>query len=113
MSQLKANCKCTLSVLGPMWYVIGKPPRHDAGTTVPPKDFKNEEWINWRADRITALMRDLFVAIKAANPKVIVSISPNPQTFAKNFFLQDWAKWERQGLVEELPINVPKLSRYT
>jgi uncharacterized lipoprotein YddW (UPF0748 family) len=73
---------------------------------LPPKDFKNEEWINWRADKITLLMRDLFVAIKAANPKAIVSISPNPQTFAKSFFLQDWAKWERQGLVEELLIQV-------
>lgn len=73
---------------------------------LPPKNFKDPEWINWRADRITALMRELFVAIKAANPKVIVSISPNPQIFAKNFFLQDWAKWERQGLVEELLIQV-------
>jgi uncharacterized lipoprotein YddW (UPF0748 family) len=73
---------------------------------LPPKDFKNEEWINWRADKITLLMRDLFIAIKAANPKAIVSISPNPQTFAKSFFLQDWAKWERQGLVEELLIQV-------
>jgi uncharacterized lipoprotein YddW (UPF0748 family) len=73
---------------------------------LPPKDPKNEEWINWRADKITDLMRDLFFAIKAANPKAIVSISPNPQTFAKSFFLQDWAKWERQGLVEELLIQV-------
>jgi uncharacterized lipoprotein YddW (UPF0748 family) len=73
---------------------------------LPPKDPKNEEWINWRADKITALMRDLFVAIKATNPKAIVSISPNPQTFAKSFFLQDWVKWERQGLVEELLIQV-------
>ena len=73
---------------------------------LPPQDYKNEEWINWRADKITALMRDLFAAIKATNPKAIVSISPNPQTFAKSFFLQDWAKWERQGLVEELLIQV-------
>jgi uncharacterized lipoprotein YddW (UPF0748 family) len=73
---------------------------------LPPTDPKNAEWIEWRADKITLLMRDLFVAIKAANPKAIVSISPNPQTFAKNFFLQDWAKWERQGLVEELLIQV-------
>jgi uncharacterized lipoprotein YddW (UPF0748 family) len=73
---------------------------------IPPKDPKNEEWINWRADKITVLMRDLFVAIKAVKPKAIVSISPNPQTFAKSFFLQDWAKWERQGLVEELLIQV-------
>jgi uncharacterized lipoprotein YddW (UPF0748 family) len=73
---------------------------------LPPKDPKNEEWINWRADKITLLMRDLFTAIKSANPKAIVSISPNPQNFAKSFFLQDWAKWERQGLVEELLIQV-------
>ncbi len=73
---------------------------------LPPTNPKNEEWINWRADKITALMHDLFVAIKAANPKAIVSISPNPQSFAKSFFLQDWAKWERQGLVEELLIQV-------
>ncbi len=73
---------------------------------LPPKDPKNEEWINWRADKITDLMRDLFRAIKTTNPKAIVSISPNPQTFAKSFFLQDWAKWERQGLVEELLIQV-------
>jgi uncharacterized lipoprotein YddW (UPF0748 family) len=81
---------------------------------LPPKDFKNEEWINWRADKITALMRDLFIAIKATKSKAIVSISPNPQTFAKNFFLQDWAKWERQGLVEELLIQVyrDKLSTF-
>jgi uncharacterized lipoprotein YddW (UPF0748 family) len=73
---------------------------------LPPQDPKNEEWINWRADKITNLMSDLFAAIKAANPKAIVSISPNPQIFAKSFFLQDWAKWERQGLVEELLIQV-------
>jgi uncharacterized lipoprotein YddW (UPF0748 family) len=73
---------------------------------LPPQDPKNEAWINWRADKITLLMRDLFMAIKAANPKAIVSISPNPQSFAKSFFLQDWAKWERQGLVEELLIQV-------
>ncbi len=73
---------------------------------LPPKDPKNEEWINWRADKITLLMRDLFTAIKATKPKAIVSISPNPQVFAKSFFLQDWEKWERQGLVEELLIQV-------
>ncbi len=73
---------------------------------LPPKDPKNQEWINWRADRITLFMRDLFLAIKAKKPQAIVSISPNPQGFAKNFFLQDWEKWERQGLVEELLIQV-------
>ena len=72
----------------------------------PPTNTKDEEWINWRADKITAFMGELFRAIKAVKPKVIVSISPNPQTYAKTFFLQDWAKWERQGLVDELLIQV-------
>ncbi len=80
--------------------------KRDHQGKLPPKDTQNEEWINWRADKITAFMKELFVAIKAANPKAIVSISPNPQTFAKSFFLQDWAKWERQGLVEELLVQV-------
>ncbi len=80
--------------------------RRDHRGKLPPKDTQNEEWIDWRADKITAFMKELFVAIKAVKPKAIVSISPNPQTFAKRFFLQDWAKWERQGLVEELLVQV-------
>jgi uncharacterized lipoprotein YddW (UPF0748 family) len=73
---------------------------------VPPKQTQDPEWVNWRADKITAFMKELFVAIKAVKPKAIVSISPNPMPFAKNFYLQDWAKWERQGLVEELLVQV-------
>jgi uncharacterized lipoprotein YddW (UPF0748 family) len=80
--------------------------KQDHQGKLPPKQTQNEEWINWRADKITAFMKELFVAIKAVKPKAIVSISPNPQTFAKNFYLQDWAKWERQGSIEELLIQV-------
>ena len=80
--------------------------KRDHRGKLPPKDTQNEEWINWRADKITAFMKELFIAIKAVKPKAIVSISPNPQGFAKSFYLQDWAKWERQGLVEELLVQV-------
>lgn len=73
---------------------------------LPPTNPKDEEWVNWRADKITLLMGDLNRAIKAVKPNAIVSISPNPQGFAKSAFLQDWAKWERQGLVDELLIQV-------
>ncbi len=73
---------------------------------LPPKETQNQEWVNWRANKITLFMRDLFAAVKAAKPKAIVSISPNPYSFAKNFFLQDWARWEREGLVEELVIQL-------
>jgi uncharacterized lipoprotein YddW (UPF0748 family) len=42
-------------------------------------------------------------------------MSPNPYSFAKRAFLQDWVKWERRGLVEELVIQVyrDRLDRFT
>jgi uncharacterized lipoprotein YddW (UPF0748 family) len=72
----------------------------------PPNNPKDEEWVNWRADKITAFMGELFKAVKAVKPKVIISVSPNPQGFAKSFFLQDWSKWERKGYIEELLVQI-------
>ena len=72
----------------------------------PPENYKDPEWIRWRADKITAYMEDLFSAIKQANPDAIVSVSPNPYKFSLNSYLMDWHKWERKGLVEELVVQV-------
>lgn len=72
----------------------------------PPQDAKDVEWTNWRAGKVTAFMKDLFKDIKKANPRAILSVSPNPQEFSKEFFLADWEAWERAGLVEELVIQL-------
>jgi uncharacterized lipoprotein YddW (UPF0748 family) len=72
----------------------------------PPKDPTDPEWIRWRADKITAYMKQLFQAIKQANPDAIVSLSPNPQKFSLESFLLDWHQWEQAGLIEELIIQV-------
>jgi uncharacterized lipoprotein YddW (UPF0748 family) len=72
----------------------------------PPSNPKDPEWIQWRADKITDYMSQLFKAIKASNPKALVSLSPNPQQFSLESFLLDWHKWERKGLVEELILQV-------
>ncbi|MBR8830816.1 MAG: hypothetical protein N5P05_001052 [Chroococcopsis gigantea SAG 12.99] len=72
----------------------------------PPDDFNDKDWIQWRADKITAYMTDLFHAIKAKNSKVIVSLSPNPQKFSLESFLLDWDKWREIGLVEELIVQL-------
>jgi uncharacterized lipoprotein YddW (UPF0748 family) len=76
----------------------------------PPIDPKDLEWTNWRASKVTALLKDLFKEIKKANPKAIVSVSPNPQEFSKSMFLADWVAWERAGLVEEVLIQVYRSS---
>jgi uncharacterized lipoprotein YddW (UPF0748 family) len=72
----------------------------------PPTNTKDPEWVNWRADKISAYMGDLFKAVKAVKPKVIISVSPNPQAYAKSAFLQDWVKWERSGYIEELLVQI-------
>ena len=73
---------------------------------LPPSNPKNPEWIQWRADKITNYLEDLFHTIKAIKQNVIISVSPNPQEFSLENFLLDWEKWERKGLIEELILQV-------
>ena len=73
---------------------------------VPPANPKDSEWISWRADKITAYMEQLYRKIKEHNPKLIVSVSPNPQDFSLKSYLLDWQRWEHLGLVEELILQV-------
>ena len=80
--------------------------KQEHGGVLPPKDSKNEEWIQWRSDKITAYMEDLFGQIKAVKENVIISVSPNPQVFSREEFLLDWANWERKGLIEELIVQL-------
>ncbi|MFW6264330.1 MAG: glycoside hydrolase family 10 protein, partial [Cyanobacteriota bacterium] len=76
------------------------------GGKFPPNNPKDPEWIRWRADKITNFMNQLFTAIKAVKPNAVVALSPNPQEFAYDFYLQDWHRWERQGFIEELIVQV-------
>lgn len=72
----------------------------------PPNNPQDSEWMRWRADKITDFMQRIYKAVKAAKPKAIVSLSPNPQNFAYSAYLQDWPTWVKRGLVEELVLQV-------
>ena len=80
--------------------------QQEHGGKSPPKNTKDPQWIQWRADKITAYVEQLFHAIKDANPQAIVSLSPNPYNFSLKHFLLDWQKWEQKGLIEELIVQV-------
>ncbi len=73
---------------------------------LPPQNAKDPAWIQWRADKITNYVEELFQAIKQANPQAIVSLSPNPQDFSLKSYLLDWQTWERKGLIEELIVQI-------
>lgn len=72
----------------------------------PPPDPKNPQWLRWRADKITNFMERVFTTIKANQKDCIVSVAPNPQRFSYEYYLADWHRWERMGLIEDLVLQI-------
>lgn len=72
----------------------------------PPDDFQDPEWVRWRADKITQYMQRIQRAIKQRKPKIVISVSPNPQEFSYKYYLADWQTWREQGLIDELVLQV-------
>jgi len=73
---------------------------------VPPTDASDPAWVKWRADKLTAFMANLRKAVKAQKPNAIFSISPNYYDFAYRLHLQDWLAWIKQGIADELIVQV-------
>lgn len=73
---------------------------------LPPQDYQDKAWIQWRADKITDYMNSLAQTIKKQQPKAIISLSPNPYTFSLESYLLDWQKWQQKNLIDELIIQV-------
>ncbi|MBD2457779.1 family 10 glycosylhydrolase [Nostoc sp. FACHB-87] len=72
----------------------------------PPPNPQAQAWVQWRADKITAFMLQLYQAVKQIKPNAIISVSPNYYDFAYKFQLQDWLNWVRLGIVDELVMQV-------
>ncbi|NJN02047.1 MAG: family 10 glycosylhydrolase [Leptolyngbyaceae cyanobacterium SL_1_1] len=80
--------------------------QQEHGGRLPPRNPYNAEWMQWRANKITAFMERVFRVVKTYRPQAVVSVSPNPAQFAYTHFLQDWPRWERAGYIEELIVQV-------
>lgn len=63
-------------------------------------------WLRWRADQVTALLARLRAAMRRSCPAVKLSIAPNPREFSYRSYLADWATWVRQGLVDEVVVQI-------
>jgi uncharacterized lipoprotein YddW (UPF0748 family) len=82
----------------------------------PPSNFRDPEWMRWRADQLTRLMQKISVALRQQKPNLIISLSPNSPGFAYRESLQDWPTWVRQGYVDEVVLqayrpSLPALQR--
>ncbi|NJR66299.1 MAG: family 10 glycosylhydrolase [Leptolyngbyaceae cyanobacterium CRU_2_3] len=80
--------------------------QQEHGGQSPPLNPDNPEWVRWRANKITRFMTQIFRAVKARKPGVVISLAPNNYPFSYHHYLQDWQAWEQQGLIEELILQV-------
>jgi uncharacterized lipoprotein YddW (UPF0748 family) len=67
------------------------------GDTIGPADA----WDDWRRDRVTALVREVATAARAARPGVAMSAAV--WTYADRAYLalgQDWRRWLEEGLLD-------------
>jgi uncharacterized lipoprotein YddW (UPF0748 family) len=87
---------------------------YDAATTaqytretgmMPPTDFKEQRWVQWRADKLTDYLRRLRQRVKARK-NILISMSPSPYPFGLNEYLQDAPAWINRGFADMMSIQL-------
>ena len=76
---------------------------------LPPNDSKDSEWVQWRADKLRAYIKQLYKSVKKARPTCIVSWAPSIYPWSKEQYLQDWPAWLKGGYADYI---LPQLYRY-
>lgn len=77
---------------------------------LPPNDYKDANWLTWRADKLTVFLGQLYKEVKAIKPKMIVSMAPSIHPWAKEEYLQDWPTWLEKGYCDYV---IPQVYRKT
>ena len=71
----------------------------------PPDEAVDRDWMRWRRQQLTGLLRELRQTLKQQPRPVMVSLSPGPFRFAYNHWLQDWELWALAELIDELVVQ--------
>lgn len=66
----------------------------------PPSNYKDFEWVNWRAEKLNEYLKNLYKAVKKEDPNCIVSMAPSVYPWSKEEYLQDWPDWVNFGYVD-------------
>ena len=79
----------------------------EAGISAPdPLAAKRAEWVAWRGDRVSALVRDLSIAAKQKNPKLVISSSGGTSPFELYACYREARRWLAEGINDEVfPMN--------
>ncbi len=75
----------------------------------PPINYKDTAWVQWRSNILTQYLRQVYRAVKALKPQVLVTMAPSVYPWCKQEYLQDWPAWLQQGIVD---LVMPQVYRY-
>jgi uncharacterized lipoprotein YddW (UPF0748 family) len=74
-----------------------------------PANPSEENFLNWKANKLSDFAEKLYSDVKEVNPDLTVSFSPSIYPWSKEEYLQDWPEWIRRGAVDEL---IPQVYRW-
>jgi len=66
----------------------------------PPQNIYDSEWMQWRGDKLTEFMVNIYDSLKAVNPNVVISNAPIVYPYGFDNFCQDWPPWMEQGALD-------------
>jgi uncharacterized lipoprotein YddW (UPF0748 family) len=72
----------------------------------PPDNPYDPQWMAWRANKLTDFVAKMVQNLKEVKPTLKIVLSPNSQSFSYQNYLQDWQKWVKMGLIDELILQV-------
>lgn len=90
-------------------YTVALYKKEHKGNT-PPTDYKDPDWLTWRADKLTIFLGKLYKEVKTIKPNMIVSMAPSIHPWAKEEYLQDWPVWLAKGYCDYV---IPQVYRKT
>ncbi len=76
---------------------------------MPPMDYKDPEWVDWRAKRLNLFAQKVYKTVKSINPDIVVSMAPSIFPWSKEEYLQDWPTWVKNRWVD---VIIPQVYRY-
>ncbi|MFQ4146111.1 glycoside hydrolase family 10 protein [Chlorogloeopsis sp. ULAP02] len=66
----------------------------------PPQNSKDPQWLQWRANILTEFLARVYQSVKAVNPNLLISMTPNLPDWGYQEYLQDSRTWMGRGLVD-------------
>ncbi|EDX87346.1 conserved hypothetical protein [Synechococcus sp. PCC 7335] len=73
---------------------------------LPPLDPADKDWIHWRAEKLSGFVNTLQKRVKETCSDCVFSLSPNPASYAYQYYAQDWQTWAEKGWLDELVVQI-------